>query len=85
MVWFGEELPRAPLLAAEKAADNCSLFLSIGTSSVVYPASGMIDLALRNNARFLEINPAPTPYTRKASWTLQAPSGQALPELVAAL
>jgi len=81
-VWFGEELPPAALLRGQSASAACDLFISLGTSSVVYPAAGLIDLALANGARLLEINPQPTPYTPRAYYSLRGPSGEILPQLV---
>lgn len=40
VVWFGESLDRAALAGA-RAATACDLFLTIGTSAVVYPAAGL--------------------------------------------
>jgi NAD-dependent protein deacetylase/lipoamidase len=85
VVWFGEELPHDTLRKAQEAAASCQLFISLGTSSLVYPAAGLIDLAIRNNARLLEVNPRETPYTRRTHWSIRAPAGQALPELTAAM
>ena len=82
VVWFGEELPGQALLQAQRAAGSCRLFLSVGTSSVVYPAAGLIDLALRNSARVLEINPQETPYSSRAHWSIRGMSGLVLPELL---
>ena len=84
VVWFGEELPEHALLKARRAAGSCQLFLSLGTSSVVYPAAGLIDLALQNGARLLEVNPQETPYSRRAHWSIREPSGVSIPQLVAA-
>lgn len=84
VVWFGEALPADALRAAENASRTCDLFLSIGTSAVVYPAAGLIDLALANAARFVEINLEPTPYSDRADWRLAAPAGAVLPALISA-
>jgi NAD-dependent deacetylase len=84
VVWFGEGLPKQALLRAQRAASSCSLFMSLGTSSVVHPAAGLIDLALQNNARLLEVNPVETPYTRRAHWSIQGKSGEVLPRLLMA-
>ena len=37
------------------------MFITIGTSAVVYPAAGFIDLARRHGALTVEINPEATP------------------------
>ena len=83
VVWFGEELPRHALLKAQRATGSCKLFLSLGTSSVVYPAAGLIDLALQNGARILEVNPEETAYSRKVHWSIRGKSGEVLPQLMA--
>jgi NAD-dependent deacetylase len=85
VVWFGETLPPDALSQAERAVAACGLLVSLGTSSVVYPAAGLIDVALRNNARLLEVNPQETPYTRRAHWSIRAPSGEVMPELLRCL
>lgn len=82
VVWFGEALPRHALLQAQRAAAACDLFLSVGTSSVVYPAAGLIDLALQHGAKLLEVNPMPTPYSSKAHGSLRGPAGEVLPGLI---
>ncbi|HYE62546.1 MAG TPA: NAD-dependent deacylase [Phycisphaerales bacterium] len=45
VVWFGETLPPEALDAADDAVASCDVFISIGTSSVVYPAAGYIQQA----------------------------------------
>jgi NAD-dependent deacetylase len=82
VVWFGEALPTQALAAAQRAAETCELFISCGTSAVVYPAAGLIDVALAGGARLLEVNPQPTAYTSRATWSLRSASGRALPTLL---
>jgi NAD-dependent deacetylase len=59
VVWFGE-IPRY-LDAIQEAVIGCDLFVSVGTSGVVYPAAGLVALASRAGARTLEVNPEPSP------------------------
>jgi len=59
VVWFGEAIPARALRAAD-AATACDLFLSIGTSSVVYPAAGLVAHARARGAFTIEINPETT-------------------------
>ena len=82
VVWFGEMLPMEAMQRAEQAASECDLFFSIGTSAAVYPAAGLIDLAHSRGAATAEINAEPTPISDSVDFSLIAPSGQALPELV---
>ena len=81
IVWFGESLPVQAWQTAEEAAADCDVFISIGTSSLVYPAAGLAQLAKHNGAKIIEINPYPTPNTL-VDITLAAKAGIVLPELV---
>ena len=73
---------RRALCCRPSAAAACDLFLSVGTSSVVHPAAGLIDLALQHGASVLEVNPMPTPYSSKMRWSLRGLTGKLLPELI---
>jgi NAD-dependent deacetylase len=85
VVWFGEAIPRGPMLAAAGAAESCDVFLSIGTSSLVYPAAGLAESALRAGATVIEVNPDRTDLSRAADIVLGGPAGVLLPRLLAAL
>ena len=85
VVWFGEAIPRAVLTRAFEAAERCDLFLSIGTSSLVQPAAGLAEAALRGGARLLEINLDTTPLTSLADHSLRGPAGEILPALTRVL
>ena len=82
MVWFGEMLPRGVLEIASEAARGCDLFLSIGTSSLVYPSAALPYEALENGATLVEINPSGTPLNRWADYALRGPAGVVLPGLL---
>ena len=60
VVWFGEAIPESALNASFAAAADCEVFLSIGTSSLVYPAAGLADIAREADAITVEVNPNPT-------------------------
>ena len=81
IVWFGEALPVDAWRAAEEAAANCEAFISIGTSSLVYPAAGLAQLAKQNGAKIIEINPHPTPNTI-VDITLAEKAGVVMPLLI---
>ncbi len=85
VVWFGEAIPAEPMRLADAAARACDVFLSVGTSSLVYPAAGLAEIALRQGAAIIEINPNPTDLSSCAEAALRGPSGRVLPELLAAL
>ena len=80
VVWFGEAIPEAALNESFAAAADCDVFLSIGTSSVVYPDSGLADIAGQIGAVVVEINPEPAMIS--ANFVLAGKSGTLLPELV---
>ncbi|MBO9522143.1 MAG: NAD-dependent deacylase [Nocardioidaceae bacterium] len=54
VVWFGE-MPYG-MDDIHRALFGCELFVSIGTSGVVYPAAGFVDYALAGGSRTLELN-----------------------------
>ncbi|MBE7499084.1 MAG: NAD-dependent deacylase [Verrucomicrobiales bacterium] len=85
VVWFGELLPPAELEEAWQASTTCEVFLSVGTSTVVYPAAALPSEALRSGATVVEVNPTPTPFTDQAHYVLAGPAGVVLPELLARL
>lgn len=85
VVWFGEAIPEDALEASCAAAVDCNVFLSVGTSSLVYPAAGLADLARQNGAVVVEINPQPTMHPERFDFVLTGNSGVILPELVESL
>jgi NAD-dependent deacetylase len=82
VVWFHEMLPDQVWNESEAAVRACQCFLVVGTSAIVYPAAGLIDLARSGNVRVIEVNLAPTDASRLADVCLYGPSGQVLPQLV---
>ena len=82
VVWFGETIPERALNESFAAASDCDVFLSVGTSSEVYPAAGLADLARENRALVAEINPQPTQQAARFDLVIAANSGAALPKLV---
>jgi NAD-dependent deacetylase len=82
VVWFGEMLPAAVVTEAQAVTVQCELFLSIGTSTLVYPAAELPFLALDNGATVVEINPQATPLSSRASFSLRGAAGQVLPQLL---
>jgi NAD-dependent deacetylase len=85
VVWFGEPIPPAALVRAEAAAAECDVFLSIGTSSLVYPAAGLAASARQSGAAIVEVNLAATPLSPHADHVLRGPAAAVLPALVDAV
>ena len=82
VVWFGEMIPGRAMIAADEAARDCDVFLSIGTSSLVYPAAGLAEVALARGVTVIEVNPNPTDLSPRADIVLRDSSGRALPSLL---
>ena len=79
VVWFGEEPYSMDLILRRVVAAD--LFISVGTSGLVYPAAGFAELARKRGARTLEINPKPS----GAPWfdsVIAEGAEEALPKLV---
>ncbi|MFW3164854.1 NAD-dependent deacylase [Pseudomonas syringae pv. syringae] len=57
VVWFAEMLPEDAWSAGLAAAQECDVFLSIGTSGIVYPAAELPLRALGHGATVVHINP----------------------------
>jgi len=85
VVWFGEMLPEGAFEAAAEAASESAVFLVVGTSSVVAPASSLATIAARGGAKVFEINPMLTPLASGADGCLRASASAVLPVLADAL
>jgi NAD-dependent deacetylase len=85
IVWFGEMLPDGVWRRACQSAEECECFLVVGTTAVVYPAAGLVDIARAVGARVLEINLEPSAVSSRVDVSLRGKSGQILPRLIEAL
>lgn len=81
VVWFGEELPADVWDAAEAATRECDLFLSVGTSTIVYPAASLPFLAIRLGKYVIEVNPESTDFSRYADRSVRETAGVAMPQI----
>jgi NAD-dependent deacetylase len=82
VVWFGENLPAGVLEAAKERVADCQVFFSIGTSSIVYPADSLPQIALDNGAAVVEVNIQNTPLTSQATYKTDGLASEVLPILV---
>jgi NAD-dependent deacetylase len=83
VVWFGEALAQEALEAAFYAVQACDLFLTIGTSSIVYPAASFVEFAAQQEAVTIEINRDRTPATSIVDHALHGAAGDLLPQIIA--
>jgi NAD-dependent deacetylase len=82
---FGENLVAEDLVRARRAAEECDVFLALGTSLGVYPAAALPEIALQHGARLVIVNQQETPFDTYAAAVSHAGLGDLLPALVARL
>jgi NAD-dependent deacetylase len=85
VVWFGEAIPEDALQRSFAAASDCDVFMSVGTSSLVYPAAGLGDIAREAGAVTIEVNPGATDQSDSFTASLRSNAGVVLPKLVESL
>ena len=78
IVWFGESLDGRDVDRALDAA-TCDVFLTVGTSAVVYPAAGFVHQAKRRGAFTAEINMDETPASSLVDLSILGPAEEILP------
>jgi NAD-dependent deacetylase len=79
---FGQSMPAAAMIRAVEETLASDLFISIGSSLVVYPAAGFPELAARNGARLVILNREPTGLDELADLVLHREIGVTLGEAV---
>jgi len=82
VVWFGEALPEGAMERATSAVQRAEVLIVAGTSAQVYPAAGLIPLAIWNRAQVIEINPEATGFSDDVTFALRGNSADILPQLV---
>ena len=81
IVWFEDMLDPATIRKTEVALVDCDLFVSVGTSGVVYPAAAMPQIARRAGATLVEINPEETAVSTWYEHHLRGPASEMLAQL----
>ncbi|RLD45612.1 MAG: RNA polymerase subunit sigma [Bacteroidetes bacterium] len=64
-IFFGEGIPPLAYQKSIEAAEKADVFLLIGTTGEVMPASQIPHLAKSNGAKIIEVNPNPSNYTHQ--------------------
>lgn len=85
VVWFGEVLPPLALHRAVEASRTADVFLTVGTSGIVYPAASLPLEAMEAGGLVVEINPDDTPLSHWMTHTFRGPSGIVLPAILEAV
>jgi NAD-dependent deacetylase len=81
VVLFGEMLPAGVFEQAAEDAAACDLCFVVGTSSLVYPAMRLPEIAQAAGAYTVEINPEETPFSVRCDAVIQGRAGEVLPQL----
>lgn len=71
VISFGENLPASNIQRAESMIKTADLVIAIGSSLQVWPASGLLEMALRQNSTLLIINRDETPFDGSANLVLR--------------
>ena len=79
---FGQQLDPDVLDRAAFACSGTPLLIVIGSTLGVYPAAGLVPLAVRNGATLVIVNNQETPYDDLADVVLREPIGEVVPALV---
>ena len=82
IIWFQDMLDEITVQNATEAIRECDLFISIGTSAVVWPAAGFPKLAKTSGAYCIEINPETTELTSLYDESIREKAGKGLDLLV---
>jgi NAD-dependent deacetylase len=80
VVWFGESLDADDVERATQAT-SCDVFLTVGTSAIVYPAAGFAQLAQTRGAFTAEINLESTPASSLVDLSIIGAAEDALPAI----
>jgi NAD-dependent deacetylase len=75
---FGQPMPERETRQAESAAAASDLFLSVGSSLVIYPAAQMPLIAKVSGAKLVIINLTPTPHDGHADIVINQKTGPVL-------
>ncbi|MEZ6022027.1 MAG: Sir2 family NAD-dependent protein deacetylase [Hyphomonadaceae bacterium] len=82
---FGQPMPEDKMARAQREAEACDLFIVLGSSLVVRPASGLPLIAKDDGAQLVIVNREPTPLDRHADLVVHAEIGPLLTETMALL
>lgn len=80
IVWFGDSLDPAIIGKALDEISECDLFVSVGTSAVVWPAAGFPLLAKKKGAFTVEINTEPNDLSQMFDINIRLPASLVLSE-----
>jgi NAD-dependent deacetylase len=80
VVWFGEGID-PEVMSRSAAALDCDVFMTVGTSALIYPAAGLVGEAHAKGAFTAEINLESTPASQMVDLSIQGPAEVLLQKL----
>jgi NAD-dependent deacetylase len=80
VVWFGEAIPL--LDSAQRAIQECNLFMAIGTSGTVYPAAAFVEDARAVSAHTVELNLERSSVSSRFDEVALGPATVAVPQFI---
>jgi NAD-dependent deacetylase len=81
-VFFGEALPQGTLEEAIRRAQNCDLFIVIGSTLVIYPAAYIPTYAREAGAKLAIVNLTPTPFDHYAEVVIRGKAGETMSKVM---
>jgi NAD-dependent deacetylase len=82
---FGQSLVPEDLFRAESAAAACDLLLAVGSTLGVFPAAGLVPVAVQRGAVVVILNGGPTEMDSLADVVVYGRIGECLPKMVEGL
>jgi NAD-dependent deacetylase len=82
---FGQNLVAEDLERAERAATACDLLLAVGSTLAVFPAAGVVPVAVRHGAVLIIVNGGPTEMDSLADIVVDGSISGCLPAMVEGL
>jgi NAD-dependent deacetylase len=82
-VSFGQAMPEEAMRRADTLANDCDLFVAVGSSLVVWPAAGFPLIAKQNGATLVIVNREPTDCDAIADLVVRGDIGDALAPFIA--
>lgn len=81
VILYEEQLPKPTWLKAQKACQDCSVILVVGSSLEVIPAATLPQRALENNAKLIIVNQGPTYLDSRAEIRIKGDVADILPRI----
>ncbi|MDM4770629.1 Sir2 family NAD-dependent protein deacetylase [Solimonas sp. SE-A11] len=79
ITWFEDRVNEAVFDTARRLVAGCELFVSVGTSGVVWPAAGFAQLARDSGALMVEVNPEDNEASALYTHRLRGPASKVIP------